>query len=193
VIIPLYYGNRDAQGVPAGWVQVMKNSICSCTPAFSMRRMVKEYAESYYMPAAQSGVQYAGGDFAVAREMAQWKQQMRGRWGQVSVQAIVPSNTQLTVGETVTVGARVWFNGLSDADAAVEVVSGALNAYGALVHPQVTPMQHSGWDNGAAVYQCDLRPETSGNIVLGIRARPNKATLINPAELGIASWASEGR
>ena len=27
-------------------------------------------------------------------------------------------------------------------------------------------------------------------IVLGIRARPNKGSLINPNELGIASWAS---
>ena len=152
--------------------------------------MVKEYTDRYYMPAAQTGVQYANGDFALAREMAHCKQQMRGRWGQVSVQAIVPANTQLTVGETVTVGARVWFNGLSEGDAAVEVVSGAINANGELSHQQITPMHHSGWDNGAAIYQCALQPETSGNIVLGIRARPHKPSLINPAELGIASWAS---
>ena len=44
-------------------------------------------------------------------------------------------------------------------------------------------------DNGAAVYQCSLKPDTSGHIVLGVRARPSKPTLINPNELGIASWA----
>lgn len=190
VIIPLYYDNRDEQGVPAGWVQIMKNSICTCTPQFSMRRMVKEYAERSYMPAALTGVQYENNNFALAREMAQWKQQMRGRWGQVAVQAIVPANTQLTIGESVTIGARVWFNGLSDSDATVEVVSGTLTAQGELAHAQVTTMQHSGWDNGAAIYQCALQPETSGNIVLGVRARPNKPHMINPAELGIASWAN---
>ncbi len=190
VIIPLYYGNRDAQGVPGGWVQVMKNAICTCTPRFSMRRMVKEYTERYYLPAAGTGVQYSDNNFALSREMAYWKQQMRGRWNQVSVQAVVPANTQLTVGESVTVGARVWFNGLSDGDAAVEVVSGALDTDGRMADPQVTPMQHSGWDNGAAIYQCALRPGQSGNIAIGIRARPNKGSLINPNELGIAAWAS---
>lgn len=152
--------------------------------------MVKQYTEWFYLPAAATGVQFAANHFGQAREMAQWKQQMRSRWGQVAVQAIVPSNTQLTVGEAVTVGARVWYNGLSDSDAAVEIVSGALNAQGELVNPQVTPMQHSGWDNGAAIYQAALQPATSGNIVLGIRARPNKGSLVNPNELGIASWAA---
>jgi starch phosphorylase len=122
--------------------------------------------------------------------MAQWKQLMRQRWGQVAVQAVVPPQAQITVGETVTIGAKVWYNGLADTDAAVEVVSGALNPAGEIAAPQVTAMQHSGWDNGAAVYQAALAPGTSGNIVFGVRARPSKPTLINPNELGLASWAS---
>lgn len=55
--------------------------------------------------------------------------------------------------------------------------------------PADSTMQHSGWDNGAAVYQCSLKPDTSGHIVLGVHARPSKPTLVNPNELGIAAWA----
>jgi starch phosphorylase len=190
IIVPLYYDNRDEAGVPTAWVQIMKNAIRTCTPTFSMRRMVKEYTERFYLPAAVTGVAYAANGYALAREMSHWKQLMRQRWGQVSIQAIVPEQSQITVGESVTLGAKVWYNGLSDGDAAVEVVSGVLNAQGHLADPQVATMQHSGWDNGAAIYQCLLKPDTSGQIVLGIRARPNKPTLINPNELGIASWAS---
>ncbi len=189
MIIPLYYAGRTAEGVPTGWLQVMKNSIRTCTPQFSMRRMVKEYTERAYLPAALTGAAYAAGDFALAREMTQWKQMARQRWGQVAVQAIVPDSTQVTVGEAVTIGARVWYNGVSEKDAAVEVVSGALDSHGELPNPQITPMQQSGWDNGAAIYQCALQPESSGQIVLGIRVRPNKESLIHPNELGIASWA----
>ena len=178
------------RGRAHGWVEVMKNAIRSCTPLFSMRRMVKEYTERFYLPAAATGSAYGDNSYALAREMSQWKQVMRQRWGQVALQAVVPEQSQITVGESVTVGAKVWFNGLSDGDAAVEVVSGALDAQGQIADPQVSTMQHSGWDNGAAVYQCSLKPDISGQIALGVRARPSKPTLINPNELGIASWAS---
>jgi len=49
-VVPLYY-DRDAAGVPRGWVGMMKEAIRTCVPAFSMRRMVKEYAEQMYLPA----------------------------------------------------------------------------------------------------------------------------------------------
>jgi starch phosphorylase len=51
-IVPLYY-QRDADGVPRGWMRVVKEAICSITPLFSARRMVKEYVERFYQPAAR--------------------------------------------------------------------------------------------------------------------------------------------
>jgi starch phosphorylase len=51
-IVPLYY-QRDSDGVPRGWVRVIKEAICSITPLFSARRMVKEYVERFYVPAAR--------------------------------------------------------------------------------------------------------------------------------------------
>jgi starch phosphorylase len=49
-VVPLYY-DRDANGLPRGWVQVMKEAIRTSVAAFSMRRMVKEYVEQMYLPA----------------------------------------------------------------------------------------------------------------------------------------------
>ena len=49
-IIPLYYEVSD-DGVPHGWVKVMKESIMSNGPRFSARRMVKEYIEKFYIKA----------------------------------------------------------------------------------------------------------------------------------------------
>jgi starch phosphorylase len=48
-VVPLFY-DRDAAGIPHGWVQVMKEAIRTSVPAFSMRRMVKEYTELMYLP-----------------------------------------------------------------------------------------------------------------------------------------------
>jgi starch phosphorylase len=49
-VIPLYYQRSD-DGVPHGFVQVMKAAIKSVAPAFSSRRMVKEYVERFYVQA----------------------------------------------------------------------------------------------------------------------------------------------
>ncbi|MFW6054693.1 MAG: alpha-glucan family phosphorylase [Thermodesulfobacteriota bacterium] len=49
-IVPLYYDVSE-NGVPHGWVRVMKEAIKSNAPRFSSRRMVKEYIEKLYAPA----------------------------------------------------------------------------------------------------------------------------------------------
>jgi starch phosphorylase len=51
-VVPLYY-DRDRDHVPRGWVRMMKQAIRTCAPKFSARRMVKEYAERFYAPAAR--------------------------------------------------------------------------------------------------------------------------------------------
>ena len=53
VIIPLYY-ERDRNGIPHGWIRVIKEAIRSCVPSFSARRMLKEYVDQMYLPAASS-------------------------------------------------------------------------------------------------------------------------------------------
>ena len=49
-IIPLYYRERSADGLPGDWIARMKESIRTLSPRFSMRRMVKEYTECMYFP-----------------------------------------------------------------------------------------------------------------------------------------------
>ncbi|MDX1600076.1 MAG: alpha-glucan family phosphorylase [Anaerolineales bacterium] len=49
-IIPLYYQERSADGLPGEWLRMMKESMRSLAPEFSMRRMVKEYVETMYLP-----------------------------------------------------------------------------------------------------------------------------------------------
>jgi starch phosphorylase len=46
-IVPLYY-KVSANGVPDGWVKVMKESIKSNAWRFSSRRMVREYIQKFY-------------------------------------------------------------------------------------------------------------------------------------------------
>jgi starch phosphorylase len=50
-VIPVYY-DRDVDGLPRGWIQMMMNSIGSLAWRFSAHRMVMDYVINAYLPAA---------------------------------------------------------------------------------------------------------------------------------------------
>lgn len=50
-VVPAYYDHRE-KGVPVKWVEMMKESIATITPAFSAARMLRDYTQGFYMPVA---------------------------------------------------------------------------------------------------------------------------------------------
>ena len=57
-VVPLFH-DRDAHGVPHGWVDKMKHALRTVGERFTARRMVQQYVKSYYAPALRME---AGGD-----------------------------------------------------------------------------------------------------------------------------------
>jgi len=49
-IVPLYY-ERNIDKIPVGWLKMVKESLRTLIPEFSLRRMLKEYTNDYYLPA----------------------------------------------------------------------------------------------------------------------------------------------
>jgi len=49
-VVPLFH-DRDAQGVPRGWVEKMKHALRTAGARFTAQRMVREYVTEYYVPA----------------------------------------------------------------------------------------------------------------------------------------------
>jgi starch phosphorylase len=50
-VVPTYY-QRDQAGVPHAWIRIVKECISAVTPQFSAARMLKQYVEEMYAPAA---------------------------------------------------------------------------------------------------------------------------------------------
>jgi starch phosphorylase len=50
-LVPAYY-DRDKAGVPRRWVEVMRRAMASSLWTFSTTRMLQEYTEGLYLPAA---------------------------------------------------------------------------------------------------------------------------------------------
>ena len=51
-VVPAFY-DRDGNGIPHRWLQVVREAILSVAPRFSARRMVKQYAETMYGPVSR--------------------------------------------------------------------------------------------------------------------------------------------
>ncbi|HXF60456.1 MAG TPA: alpha-glucan family phosphorylase [Caldilineaceae bacterium] len=188
VIIPLFFNRDAATGIPQGWLQVMKNAIRSCASRFSMRRMVIEYTERYYLPAAKSGQRYSRDHFAVARQMAAWKAGLRERWPGVRIERLPLSVHQVKVGEPVPVEAKVWLDGIPEDEVAVEIVTGREAEDGELTVPQPQPMQPAGREGDALRYRGEFRPQTSGPVALAVRVRPKHPDQLHRVEPGLVKW-----
>jgi starch phosphorylase len=48
-VVPTFY-DRDEDGIPRRWVEMMKESIVTAIPGFSTQRMMVDYAEEAYLP-----------------------------------------------------------------------------------------------------------------------------------------------
>jgi starch phosphorylase len=78
-IIPEFY-SRDAHGIPRGWVARMRESMAKLTPLFSTNRVVRQYTEEHYLPAASvfRGRAVSGG--SVGASLLAWQAQLKKHW-----------------------------------------------------------------------------------------------------------------
>jgi starch phosphorylase len=54
-VVPAFY-DRDEHDVPHRWLRIVKETIRTVAPAFSTRRMLKDYAREMYLPLLRAGV-----------------------------------------------------------------------------------------------------------------------------------------
>ncbi len=187
-VVPLYYA-RGPLGFSPGWVRLAKRSMASILPHFNSRRMLNEYVEKFYAPAAQQGRRYAADGHRLARDLAQWKARVRSAWSGVSVRRVDTPRKRAQFGEAVAFEVAVRLNGLAPDDVAVEL---ALSRENGKPHPadrkcyRFHAVTASGGDETRFVLE--LTPELCGQLDYRIRMVPYHAGLTHPLELGLMLW-----
>jgi len=81
-VIPAFYA-RDERGIPPGWVARMRKSMAHLTPAFSATRVVREYTEKHYLPAAASYGERAAKGGQLGSELLEWERKLARHWSRV--------------------------------------------------------------------------------------------------------------
>jgi starch phosphorylase len=81
-VIPQFY-ERDDSGMPGKWLGRVRESMARLTPEFSATRVIREYTESHYLPAASHYQDRAANDGAVGLSLLKWKQELDQHWSTV--------------------------------------------------------------------------------------------------------------
>jgi starch phosphorylase len=186
-IVPLYYG-RDQEGLPVGWLAMMRDCMASIGPAFSTHRMLKEYVREYYMPSSGLGERISADAFAAANGLSQWEARVRSGWASIDLSASGPQSGELNSGETITVRAVLKPTSLQPGDLAVEIVYGQAKG-DSLENATAVPLVLAGGANGEYRYEVTVGFPESGAISYGVRVRPDHALLPNPFGLHLVKWA----
>jgi len=83
-IVPAYYAFTD-QGVPAEWISLVKNTMVKIAPEFTMKRMIDDYYEKYYLKLFIRNKYLSANNFEKAKSLAAWKNTMREEWDTIEV------------------------------------------------------------------------------------------------------------
>jgi starch phosphorylase len=188
--VPSFY-ERGQDGVPERWVALMRSSIGNLCQFFNTHRMVNEYTERLYLPAARQYRRLTDASAARASDLAEWRARVALAWPKVRVVAVeTPVDGVLKVGEPLQARALVDLGGLAPDDVAVEFALGRVEPGGGLIDAAITPMRQAGAANGVHEYVADtFSPDASGLHGYSVRVLPRHPDLEQPFVPGLITWA----
>ena len=189
-IAPLFY-NRPTDDLPRGWIAYMKNSLRVLGPMFNATRMVMDYAERFYLPAARRAIRLGEDNLARARALSEWKRRVFREWNRVGIaSAQARTDGQLRVGQALDVVAEVALGDLNPADVSVQCYTGSLDTIGRLRQTDAIPMTPDGEPkDGKYRFVGQIPCQSSGRRGFAIRVVPNHEDLANVHELSLVRWA----
>ena len=183
-IAPLFY-DRDAQGIPQGWIDRVRRSMSIIGPKVSAERMVRDYCTELYIPAGRSSrtAQLNGS----ARDYAAWQQQVAAAWPSVLVHDVRNETPEALTGGCVRITAKVDLGELRPDDVRVEAIIGGAGAIaGEIAEPEAFEMHLGGWDDER--WGVEIPFDAPGRFSYTVRAVPKHELLFSPAEMGLVKF-----
>lgn len=181
-VVPAFH-ERDADGLPRAWLAQMRASMTRLTPRFSANRMVAEYVEHHYLPAAARARPFEVGRGAAAERTFQARQRIRANWDSI---AFGPSEVR-GAGGRARIVVPVRLGALEPHDIAVQLYREPIlpGEADAVVLPLVpAPRARAGWTEysiPAAALSATLETYTA-------RALPREAADQGPLALPLIAW-----
>jgi glycogen phosphorylase len=178
-VAPLFYDDAGS-----GWVERIRHTFRSLGPKVQAERMVRDYVDTLYVPAAHASRALADGDYAPARDLAAWQQRVTRAWPQVKIEHVEADAGGPSLGSALHVRVTVALGELTGDDVCVEAAYGRPGEDDEILIPAHTVLTAEEGGRYSGVVPLD-RPGAFGYTV---RVLPRHPLLANRAELGLVTY-----
>ncbi|MGK9147341.1 alpha-glucan family phosphorylase [Plantibacter flavus] len=195
-LAPRYY-ERDADQVPTRWMHMVRHTMSTLSEPLSADRMVREYTERMYLPAAAMESRLNSSEQQGARDLAAYKRRVTDAWPQLAVAHVESGGVDEVpqVGDVLRLRAYVQLGSLTPDDVTVEVVCGVAGVGGELHDIRTQPLD---WQESSSTSRPEHTLEFAGTLPLDraggfgytVRIVPKHELLLSPAELGLVALAT---
>ncbi|WP_329545399.1 alpha-glucan family phosphorylase [Streptomyces sp. NBC_01356] len=190
-VTPRFY-ERGQGGLPDRWIEMVRQTLTHLGPKVLAGRMVREYVERLYAPAARAHRSLTAD---TARELATWKSRVRAAWPHVTVDHVeaASATTAAELGTTLSVRVRVGLGDLGPDDVEVQAVAGRVDSDDRIADALAVPLKPAGGPDleGRWVYEGPLSLDRTGPFGYTVRILPAHRLLASSAELGLVAVPSE--
>ncbi len=183
-VVPKFF-DRDADGVPRQWVDMVLHAWATLGPQVTAARMVRDYTTALYEPAARSSERLHHDDGAAAG-LAAWRQRVDAAWPGVALTSVDTDESAVPAGTSRRVTVHAELGGLTDEDVRVEVVHGPLGPGGEFLDPPITTPLTAAGDGR---YEGDVTPSVAGSYGVTARLIPVHPDVASPFDVGRIAWA----
>ena len=191
-ILPLYYA-RNAQGYPENWVKYVKNSIATIAPHYTMKRQLDDYYSKFYNKMAVRSAAITADNYAKAKEIAAWKEEVASKWDGVTVKSVkvdsADPNGALESGREYKVEVVIDENGLNNA-LGVEIVTTYNDENGVQKVYSVEDMELVSKEGNEYKFATSYSLSNSGSFRVAFRMYPKNADLPHRQDFCYVRWFS---
>jgi starch phosphorylase len=142
-IVPEFY-NRDADGIPRGWVNRVRESMARLTPVFSANRAVRQYTDEYYIRAAEGFRERAENANVLGNKLLKWQDELATHWPMLRF----GSTTVERIDEHHFFQVQVFLGNLEPDAVSVELYAEGLSESAPFRCPMDRNERVAGWDDG---------------------------------------------
>ncbi|GHA51646.1 alpha-1,4 glucan phosphorylase [Streptomyces tauricus] len=190
-VAPRFYELGQA-GLPDRWIEMVRQTLSHLGPKLLAGRMVREYVERLYTPAALA---HRSMDHPAARELAVWKSRVRAAWPHVTVDHVETTAATATaeLGSTLSLRVLVALGDLAPDDVEVQAVSGRVDSEDRITDGTTFPLKPAGGPDqeGRWHYEGPLSLDRTGPFGYTVRILPAHRLLASNAELGLVAVPAE--
>jgi len=188
-VIPCFYDRKNGD-LPGCWLEKMKASMKMAMKMFCSLRMLSEYENRFYRPAAERFDALLANQAAEAKNLAAQIKRLRSLWMNIAIKPPVSQNPgPYRVDETFRVTSEVHLGELRPDEVDVELYYGHLKSLEELDVSNSEPMKVlEDHQNGHFLYGCSLTSKSSGRFGFTVRVAPQGDERLKSTP-GLLTWA----